>query len=288
MAMLRLVTAAQAASVDAALLASPGFTLDVLVEVAGIACAEAIAAVYPPSSHRRALVLVGPGNNGLDGLVAARWMRAYGFEPTVVSPRAMGGTGDGARVYANLLQQLQWSQVPVSRVLPGAAGDVAAHADVIIDAVFGFSFKRGTGVRAPYDALLDYMRDAAELEAARMAARDSMPSSGPTLARSVARGSGVPVVSIDVPSGWDVDDAPTCASGDVLSAPSLRPSMLISLTAPKPCSARFDGPHHWLGGRFVPPAVLAAHGITLPPFTGASHAVSIGRPRRGCGAGTEA
>jgi NAD(P)H-hydrate epimerase len=53
-----------------------------------------------------------------------------------------------------------------------------------------------------------------------------------------------PIVSVDIPSGWDVEKGP-------LTADSLNPSILISLTAPKLGSKEFKG-KHFLGGRFVP------------------------------------
>ena len=39
--------------------------------------------------------------------------------------------------------------------------------------------------------------------------------------------------------------------------PGLRPEMLVSLTAPKRGARFFQGPFHYLGGRFVPPAIKA-------------------------------
>lgn len=53
--------------------------------------------------------------------------------------------------------------------------------------------------------------------------------------------SGIPIVSVDCPSGWTAD-----ASTD------LKPEMLISLTVPKECAKHFDGKYHILGGRFIP------------------------------------
>lgn len=49
-------------------------------------------------------------------------------------------------------------------------------------------------------------------------------------------------------AGWDVEQ------GDV-SGGGLRPEMLVSLTAPKNAAEKFEGRHHYVGGRFVPPAV---------------------------------
>lgn len=38
----------------------------------------------------------------------------------------------------------------------------------------------------------------------------------------------------------------------------LRPDMLVSLTAPKLGARFFDGRFHYLGGRFVPPAIAVS------------------------------
>lgn len=42
------------------------------MELAGLSCAQALAKVYKRETHKRVLVCCGPGNQGGDGLVAAR------------------------------------------------------------------------------------------------------------------------------------------------------------------------------------------------------------------------
>ncbi len=69
-----------------------------------------------------------------------------------------------------------------------------------------------------------------------------------------------PVVAVDIPSGWHVEQGDVAGDG-------LRPEMLVSLTTPKRAAARFAGPHHYLGGRFVPPAIVASRPHA---FTGSS------------------
>lgn len=54
----------------------------------------------------------------------------------------------------------------------------------------------------------------------------------------------LPIVSVDIPSGWNVE------SGNDLGV-GLLPQVLISLTAPKEGVKDFTG-RHFLGGRFVP------------------------------------
>ncbi|MBT4514459.1 MAG: bifunctional ADP-dependent NAD(P)H-hydrate dehydratase/NAD(P)H-hydrate epimerase, partial [Chloroflexi bacterium] len=67
-----------------------GVSLDTLMENAGQAIAEALRDRLPSPGSGPALVLVGPGNNGADGLVAARHLAARGVEVTayLFMPRA--------------------------------------------------------------------------------------------------------------------------------------------------------------------------------------------------------
>ena len=167
--------------------------------------------------------------------------------------------------------------------------------------MFGFSFG-AEGVRAPFDIILAALRVVSErapgdgnATSVGVGADGSSSADGAPVRRAASMlrgdGSGIPVVSIDVPSGWDVD------AGDVLPRSrggGLRPSMMVSLTAPKPCAAAFDGPHHWLGGRFLPPSLAAKYGLAfaedgelegssddaaarrrLPAYPGSSQAVRL-------------
>ena len=63
------------------------------------------------------------------------------------------------------------------------------------------------------------------------------------------------VISVDVPSGWKVDE------GDV-SGMGFTPDVLISLTAPKLSSKTFSG-RHFVGGRFLPPVLAAKYRIKV-------------------------
>ena len=47
-----------------------------LMELAGLACAQTLATVYGKDKYPRVLVCCGPGNQGGDGLVAARHLGA--------------------------------------------------------------------------------------------------------------------------------------------------------------------------------------------------------------------
>jgi hypothetical protein len=56
----------------------------------------------------------------------------------------------------------------------------------------------------------------------------------------------LPIVSVDVPSGWNVEDGPSLGLEF-----SIQPQAVVSLTAPKLCMRGYEG-MHYLGGLFVP------------------------------------
>ncbi|NP_001396705.1 NAD(P)H-hydrate epimerase isoform 9 precursor [Mus musculus] len=98
--------------------------------------------------------------------------------------------------------------------------------ELVVDAIFGFSFKGD--VREPFHSIL-----------------------------SVLSGLTVPIASIDIPSGWDVEKG---------NPSGIQPDLLISLTAPKKSATHFTGRYHYLGGRFVPPALEKKYQLNLPSY----------------------
>jgi len=305
------VSALAAAALDAELMGvgeagCGAFSLAQLMELAGLAVAQATHRALAGEATLRVLIVAGPGNNGGDGLVAARHLASFGHRVSVWrnTPKAHnvsgggGGSGAAALHYEQLVRQLRFLGDAVELleegVWPPAGPALPARFDVAIDALFGFSFKGAA--RAPYDAVLaDLAREAelvaagggegeggAEAEAEAEAAAVAPDGSGTTAAaggsarRSVRRagGGGLRVVSVDVPSGWPVDGG---------GAGALRPSVLVSLTAPKPCGALYDeltaaaGGQHWLGGRFVPRGVMARFGLErlLERYLGDEQAVRL-------------
>lgn len=122
----------------------------------------------------------------------------------------------------------------VAFVLPS---DIDGRFDAVVDSMFGFGT---TGpLRAPFDEMLR------------------------TLAACVS----APVLSVDIPSGWDVEAGDVHRTGFV-------PEALISLTAPKRCAAAFRG-KHYLGGRFVPPSIRSKYQLRLPAYPGTSQFVEV-------------
>lgn len=242
----RFLTAAEAARIDAALMSTPGFSLDQLMELAGLAVASSVYQQYPPARNSSVLVVAGPGNNGGDGLVAARHLWHFGYKPSVVYPKRPS-KGSSVQLFQNLVQQLEDLDIPISDVLPDGNAllrDPRPY-DLIIDAIFGFSFKGE--LRAPFDSIVATLGCVSDLQPAaggdqRFEAVSVDASSASvallqrrncTIARELSSNRsmqlpgvpGIPVVSIDIPSGWSVE-----ASGSELAEYAFHPSMLVSLT----------------------------------------------------------
>ncbi|MQI72151.1 hypothetical protein EI017_25695, partial [Escherichia coli] len=92
----------EAAEVDETLMGPLGFSVDQLMELAGLSVATSIAEVYKPSEYSRVLTICGPGNNGGDGLVAARHLHHFGYKPLVCYPKRTQKP-----LYAGLVTQLE-------------------------------------------------------------------------------------------------------------------------------------------------------------------------------------
>ena len=238
--------AQSAAALDQELMTQPGFCLEQLMELAGLSVAEAVYATLPPPA--KILVVCGPGNNGGDGLVAARHLVLFGYQCTVVYPKQpTHNKGPASAHYVNLVQQCRDVGIDVRTELPPrSTTDEQSSYNVIVDAIFGFSFQGGEP-REPFAGIL---RDIQRWQVDE----------------------GVVVVSVDVPSGWNVDQ------GDVTGM-GFTPNVLVSLTAPKLCAKTFHG-RHFVGGRFLPPGLGAKYEIRMPNYPGVAQVVEVSTKSR--------
>jgi len=100
--------------------------------------------------------------------------------------------------------------------------------DLIVDALFGFSFK--PPIRKPYNHVIDIL--------------------GKTK---------TPIISVDNPSGWDVEKGNTLGT--------FTPKYLVSLTLPKIGVKSFKG-IHYLGGRFIPRLLAKKLNWIIPKYKG--------------------
>lgn len=114
-----------------------------LMERAGAAAARGLLRDRP---IRTALVLCGPGNNGGDGYVLARHLRAAGCKVQVIAPAAP--TTNDARRAATAWQA-------AGGTVFGDPGNLSMAADVVVDALFGIGLQRP--LAAPWTDLLRSM-----------------------------------------------------------------------------------------------------------------------------------
>jgi len=190
---MKILTAAEMGVVDRRTVDSFGISLDVLMENAGGAVAAFCLRQYPAARH--IAVLCGKGNNGGDGLVAARVLARSGKAVRVV----LLGRGDAlkeeaARAFDRLRADSSASIIEISKdsELPDALGNV----ELLIDAIVG------TGFKPPLRGLA-------------LAARDFV------------RELDVPAVAVDLPSGWDAD------SREQTVQEAFRADAVVTFTAPK-------------------------------------------------------
>ena len=148
---------------------------------------------------RRVTVLCGRGNNGGDGLMAARKLAAAGLEVTTVllgSPEGLAG--DAAEAWRELASPASGLIHVISAAEQLGQYDSALQTDLIVDAVVG------TGFKPPLKGLA-------------------------LAALKWAKASAAPVLAVDLPSGWPADETAAMFEGPVFPADAV-----ITFTAPKP------------------------------------------------------
>ncbi len=151
--------------------AKAGQPSEVLMENAGLAVAKHTKRWLGSVLGRRFLVLVGPGNNGGDGLVVARYLHDWGANVAIYSPSARADSD----VNLQLCRQREMQALE-----SGASLDsLLSSADVVIDAFFG------TGSSRPLDGA--FKQALLHVKEAR------------------SRNKNLKVVALDLPSGLNAD-----------------------------------------------------------------------------------
>ena len=137
---MKIVTAAQMKAIEGAS-ERAGVSADTLMENAGLAVAQGVRELVGAAGVR-ILVLVGPGNNGADGLVAARHLRRWGAEVIcfIVDGRP--------EVDPKLNEALEYGVRVIERATPGTLDQMLARSALVIDAVLG------TGQSRPLESII--------------------------------------------------------------------------------------------------------------------------------------
>ena len=195
---MKILTAAEMAKADQASVLA-GVPKAQLMEAAGEAVAAFALRLYPQAM--RIMVLAGRGNNGGDGLVAARLLAAEGVGVRVLlAGRQQDLQGEAAQALAALKQTTE--EEIIEELTDDLASDHAELADLLAEADLILDALVGTGFKPPLRGAAAHLRD-------------------------VLANLSVPILAVDLPSGWDADsqaqDAPE----------AFRASAVVTFTAPK-------------------------------------------------------
>jgi NAD(P)H-hydrate epimerase len=148
---------------------------------------------------RRVTVLCGRGNNGGDGMMAARLLADAGLEVTTLLLGAPDGlAGDAAQAWQELSSPAHGLIHVVAAEVDLARHSHALEADLIVDAVVGTGFKpplKGLALAA-----LNWLQERR-----------------------------TPVLAVDLPSGWPADE-----TGATVASPVFPADAVVTFTAPKP------------------------------------------------------
>lgn len=193
---MRILNSAQMREADRRTIDEIGIPAIVLMENAGRQVVAAMEATFEDLGEKSVAVLCGRGNNGGDGFVIARTLLQRGVDVSVFVVGALGDIRGDARTNLEILGRLGLTVVEIA---DGQAWELhfseISTCDVIVDALFG------TGLKTPLQGMLETV--IADVNA-----------------------SGIPVMSVDLPSGMSADTPELI--GDCIAA-----SATVTFGAPK-------------------------------------------------------
>jgi NAD(P)H-hydrate epimerase len=197
MVLMHVLSAAEMQACDRATSERYGVPSLKLMRTAAAAVANFARRQFPRA--RRITVLCGRGNNGGDGLMAARMLASAGLEVTTLllgPPEKM--TPDAAEAWRELASPAHGLIHTVTTSADLQQHNAALAADLILDAVVG------TGFQPPLRGLA-------------LAALEWI------------RASSAPILAVDLPSGWPADETAATIADPVFPADAV-----LTFTAPKP------------------------------------------------------
>ena len=201
---MKIVTSEQMRRIDRECI-SRGTPGHVLMENAGRAVAEEARRIMEPLAQKHFLIPVGPGNNGGDGLVAARYLHDWGAQVSVYL--CASRPEDDANLETVLQRNMPCIDASQDKDL-SRLSELLASADCVIDALFGTGKARL--IQGVFAQVLDKINHS----------RRKNPS--------------LVIIAIDLPSGLNADTGevdPVCPRADYT----------VTLAMPKLGLFRFPG-----------------------------------------------
>jgi hydroxyethylthiazole kinase-like uncharacterized protein yjeF len=235
-----------------------GLSFATMMENAGRAAAEACQQDQRMGAgDRRILVLVGPGNNGGDGLVAARYLHDAGAQVQLyIGKRQVESDDNYALTQERGMAAIRAEDDPNLESLRR----LLHEADVVIDALLG------TGVSRPVEGLLKDVLGTAKEEIGKR--RREGKGKGPLVSPSSPSSPSFPslpfIVAVDVPSGLNCDNGAV----DPVTIPA---DLTVTFGFPKVGHFLFPGAEY-LGQ-------LLVADIDIPPSLANAVSIELATPR---------
>ncbi|XP_051495477.1 yjeF N-terminal domain-containing protein 3 isoform X2 [Apus apus] len=158
------------------------------------------------------------------------------YEPTIFYPKRSPDP-----LHRDFTTQCEKMDIPFLSYLPTEVQLINDAYNAVVDAVLGAEAEVGEG-RGPCAPILATLKNIR-----------------------------IPIISLDVPSGWEVE-----AGG---SGGGISPEVLVSLSAPKQCARRFLGRQHFVAGRFLPYDLQKKFELNPPQYPGTECVVALPAPR---------
>ena len=235
------LTTEQMREVDRLMIEEYGIVLLQMMENAGRNLAQLAASLAGGAKGIHVLVLAGKGNNGGGGMAAARHLSNMGSQVRVILTGTADELVDAPAQQASILRRMGIELLQVKATPPEPLQRVFAGADLIIDALIGYSLA-------------------------------GAPRGQAAVLIELANASGRPIVSLDVPSGVDA------GSGSVYE-PSIRAAATMTLALPKtglgsPAVRERLG-DLYLADLGVPPRLYRRLGLEVEPLFAESSLVPL-------------
>lgn len=172
---MKLFSAEEMHKVDAKAINKLGMSEAVLMENAGHALTEVVEKYLEETAGKKIVILTGKGNNGGDGLVAARLLAKDGAQVTVVLAEPASRFSPTSKIEYKILEHcivdiVSWNS---NKQKQAEICSLCSEADVVLDALLGTGFKGM--LRGSYKSIIEAMPE------------------------------GLPVIAVDIPSGVEAD-----------------------------------------------------------------------------------
>uniref|UniRef100_A0A493T183 YjeF N-terminal domain containing 3 n=1 Tax=Anas platyrhynchos platyrhynchos TaxID=8840 RepID=A0A493T183_ANAPP len=189
-----------------------------------------------PRKQPTVLVVCGPAQNGAIGLVCARHLRIFDYEPTIFYPKRSPDP-----LYRDFTTQCEKMDIPFLSYLPTEVSPGRSCPPL------------AACCASPYYLIITLVISPPWLcwepgDAMKSSGRPPRPAAGPASPR------------------WDVEAG---------SSSGISPDVLVSLMAPKQCARRFLGRQHFVAGRFVPYDVQKKFELNPPEYPGTECVVPL-------------